>query len=322
MRRIAIVLFCSVLLALSWWRSPLPSADSDPRVTFAALPLPDRPAFGPGLSLEGVWVLRGEGDDFGGYSALVSLGNGNLLSASDRGRYLRFADPSRGEPQPRMGWFLMKPNEDKREADCESLTRDPATGTLWASYEHSNAIVRADTRGRRQRTVRPAAMRDWPSNGGPEAMLRLADGRFLVLSESREGWFARIGPALLFPSDPAEGAKPVTFHFQPPSGYRPTDLGQLPDGRILVLVRAMQFVPPGFSAKILIADPADIREGETWEGKIIADLAAPLPEDNYEGLAVEPADDGSATVWVISDDNRTSFQRTILLKLHWQPQVR
>ena len=163
-------------------------------------------------------------------------------------------------------------------------------------------------------------MQGWSSNGGPEAFVRLADGRFLVLAEMRDGWFSSGGPALLFPSDPVEGAQPVRFRYDAPPGTQPTDMAQLPDGRVLILHREVVLgVPPRFAATIVLADPKQIRAGQVWSGKVIARIASPLPSDNFEGLAIEPLAHGGARVWVISDDNQISFQRTILLKLRWAP---
>ncbi|MDD3799889.1 MAG: esterase-like activity of phytase family protein, partial [Novosphingobium sp.] len=273
MKRTAALVLACLLLALSWWRSPLLPGSNDPHVAFTPLSLAGLPDPGPDLVLDRAWELTGGGESFGGYSALAALGDGNMLAVSDRGRFLRFGDPSRDVPQPRMGWFLIASTDDKREVDCESLTRDPATGTLWAGYEQSNAIVRADAWQGHVRTVHPAAMRDWPSNRGPESMLRLADGRFLVLSESRDGWLSSTGPALLFPSDPVEGAQPVAFHFRSPMAYRPTDMAQLPDGRVFILLRRLVWpMPPRFAWKIAIADPAEIRKDGTWTGKVVANL--------------------------------------------------
>ena len=320
LRRLAILAICAVLLALSWWRSPLPPPDRDMRVSFTPIVLAKTPQLAPGLTLERAWLVEGKGDDFGGYSALASFGDGGLLALSDLGRYLRFRDPSRGDPQPRMGFFLNSEAKDKRQVDSESLTHDPETGRLWIGYEQSNAIVRTDAQGHDPHTVRPAAMRGWASNGGPEAMVRLADGRFIVLAESRDGWFSTTGPALLFPHDPVAGAKPERFRYDAPARSLPTDIAQLPDGRVLILHRQVVLgVPPGFASKLVLADPAAIRQGKAWKGTVIATLEPPLPSDNFEGLAVDPQADGSAVVWVISDDNQISFQRTILLKLRWKP---
>src|SRR5690606_34492929 len=105
----------------------------------------------------------------------------------------------------------------------EAVTSDPRTGRLWAAYENSNLIERRGPAGAVER-VRPAAMQDWPSNAGPEAMVRLADGRFVVLSEGRASWMSTVTDGLLFPGDPVDGAEPVRFRFAPPRGSRPVDM--------------------------------------------------------------------------------------------------
>lgn len=325
LRRIAILGLCAVLLALTWWRSPLPRPNYTGGVTFTPIPLAQPVKLAPGLqgaglTLERAWVLKSKNGHFGGYSALAALGGGRLLTLSDMGRYMRFSDPARGDPQARMGRFLNTSEQDKRRVDAESMTRDPATGRLWVGYEQTNALVRTDAQGARSASVRPPEMRGWSSNSGPEAMVRLADGRFIVIAEERGGWFSDTGPALLFPSDPVAGARPVQFRYAASKGTRATDMAQLPDGRVLILHRAVVMgLPPRFSSQIALADPAAIRKGGVWTGDVIATLESPLPSDNYEGLAIDPQRDGSAVVWVISDDNGLSFQRTLLLKLRWTP---
>jgi hypothetical protein len=59
-----------------------------------------------------------------------------------------------------------------------------------------------------------------------------------------------------------------------------------------------------------------------WRTDTLADLQLPLPMDNYEGLAIEPADTGNLALWLISDDNNMRYQRTLLLKLEWRPNER
>lgn len=320
MRRAAILALCAILLALSWWRSALPSQNHDGAVRFTALDVSAMPpAPGSQFAVAGAWVLASNGDDFGGYSALEVLPTGHFLALSDRGRLLIFSDPSLGAPLARMGWFLAADTQDKRAVDIEDSTLDPARGMLWVSYEQRNAIVRVGADRTGPHTVRPLAMRDWPENRGPEAMTRLADGRFIVLSESGHGWFDTSGPALLFPGDPVEGAVPVSFSFRALRFFRPTAMAALPDGRVLILVRRLLWpVPARFSARLLIADPRDIRPGQVWEGREVARFAAPVPVDNYEGLAVRREPGGHISVWIISDDNNALSQRTILLKLDWR----
>jgi hypothetical protein len=72
----------------------------------------------------------------------------------------------------------------------------------------------------------------------------------------------------------------------------------------------------------MVADPARVRAGEAWRGEVVAELDDPLPTDNYEGLAVTQSGNGGVVIWLISDDNSATFQRTLLLKLEWQPDAR
>lgn len=266
----------------------------------------------------GAWELRSSNAHFHGYSALAFLGDGTLLALSDRGRKLLFPAPGRSGVVA-MGRFSAPAHgDDKRLADIEAVTRDPRTGRLWVAYEDSNLIERHEPGGAVERAD-PAAMRNWPSNAGPEAMVRLEDGRFIVLSEGRVNWTGDETHGLLFPDDPVDGAEPVRFLFAPPQGSRPVDMAQLPDGRVLVLTRTIEWgFPPRFSSKLVIADPAQIAEGATWRGNVVAEIAAPLPTENYEGLALARGADGETIAWVISDDNQSIFQRTLLLKLAWR----
>ena len=97
-----------------------------------------------------------------------------------------------------------------------------------------------------------------------------------------------------------------------------SDAAAMPDGRVVILLRAIDPpFPPFFKGMLLVADPADIAAGREWPWHKLADLEEPLPLDNYEGLAIVP-DATGVTLWLISDDNLSRLQRTLLLELHWQ----
>ena len=271
-----------------------------------------------GLQVAGAWHLRSPNFHFSGYSALVALGDGTLLAATDHRRELRFSPPGAARRQVRYAFFAPEP-DFQTLIDLEALARDPASGRLWAAYERTNHIERYDG-VHATGMARPRAMRSWPDNRGPEAMTRLADGRFVVLSEGSPHWFAADLPGLVFAGDPVAGAEPASFRFRPPEDFLPVDMAQLPDGRVLILLRAIRWgLPPTFESMLVVADPRRIRPGERWAWREVAHLAEPLPMDNYEGLAVEPGEEGTLVLWLISDDNRSRFQRTLLLKLLWRP---
>jgi hypothetical protein len=317
-RLLVLALLIAGLAPGTWLRSAIPPYD--PREPLEVREIAMAPWAAGEVRLLGAWELRSRNRHFHGYSALAVLHDGMLLAASDRGRKLRFIAPDAGSPAARFSAFSGRRTDSKWLSDLEALTLEPATRRIWAAYEGANEIVRYRRDFSEEARVAPLAMQGWPANGGPEAMVRLRDGRFIVLAENDPALLARDMPGLLFPFDPVDGAEPAGFRFLPPEGYRPVDMVQMPDGRVLILLRKVEWsLPPRFAAQLVLADPAEIVPGGAWQGQLMAELAPPLPMDNYEGMAVVPAEGGGSLVWLISDDNQMSFQRTLLLKLLWRP---
>lgn len=198
-----------------------------------------------------------------------------------------------------------------RHADIESVTRDPATGEYWLGFESFNGVGRYDSTHGFVAASQPSAMRNWPINSGSEAMVRLRNGRFLILPEHR-------AQGLLLFSDPTKEGRTQTFAFHLPDPYFATDMAELPDGRVLILARGLEWGLPPFTARLYLADPADIRAKTVWTPQLVAELDRLLPRENYEALAVVPQDDGSLVLWIASDDNLAVLQRTLLARLRWR----
>lgn len=274
------------------------------------------------------WELESANSDFGGYSALAVTDNRRFLALSDAGSLAGFTLPPDAVPvlagQATSRSFvaaLPSPGDRsvrKEDRDSEGMTHDPASGRFWISYEHNHAIRRfAPSFSRLEAVTRPAAMRDWPINGGAETIVRLVDGRFLVLAEVASGPDGST-QGLLFSSDPTDpDAQLLRFGYRAPAGYRATDAAQLPDGRLLVLNRRFSIFE-GVSAKVTIIDPANIKTDSVLAGRVLLTLKSPFPVDNMEGIAVRHAH-GQTSVWIISDDNYAPFQRTLLLQFEWLP---
>ncbi len=312
---LAVALLCA---PGTWLRSDLSTTGAE-RITVTRLAGP-RPLAAPGWTLAGTWHYRGTGLRFGGMSALLALEDGRLRAFSDRGYRWDLSAPDQSAAAPAgtasalveqpvaRGWAMDL-------TDIEAATRDPAQGTYWLGFEQTHVIHRytaADA---------PAGLRDltdevdWDSNAGIEAMVRLADGRFVVLPEGQ----AR---GLLFADDPVTGGAPKTFRMiMPATGFKITDAAQLPDGRLLVLLRKLvrpspQAWPP-FASLLAIAPVPEA--GATFAPKIALQLGGVLPRENYEGLALRARADGRVDVWLIADDNVSVFQRTLLAKLVFTP---
>lgn len=263
---------------------------------------------------------------FGGYSSLTVVGDrftllsdgGNVvgftMGADWRLRGLRFANLPAG---PGTGW-------EKRDRDTESMTVDPSSGRIWVGYENYNAIWRyAPGFVAAEAAAQPAAMASWPDNGGPESLLRLADGRFVTISEERhvprqrwrgaEAVRLHTRDALIFAGDPTAPQQPRHFAYVPDGRFDPADATQLPNGDLLVLDRAFS-LPFRFSNRLSVIRAADVAPGAVVRGRLLATLAAPLIHDNFEGVAVT-REGGATIVWLVSDNNQQLLlQRTLLLK--------
>lgn len=251
---------------------------------------------------------------FGGFSALAVRGDRFTL-LSDGGNVATFRMDAHGAVSaPRFGALPAGPGTGwrKLDRDSESLVIDPVTGVAWVGFERANAIWRyAPGFGRAEGAVRPPEMRRWRANGGPESMARLSDGRVLVIAEERTRGPGR--QALLFAGDPTlGGGRPLRFRYMPPAGFDPSDVTQLPDGRVLVLNRWWG-LPLRFRSALVVFDPRRVRPGAVVAGEEIARLAPPLQHQNFEGVAAT-VEAGRTMLWLVSDDDQNAWEQTLLLK--------
>jgi len=308
-RRIAVIaLLLALLLPAQFLRSP-PRISENPGVTLAPLPFAQTENWPEGLTLTGFWQIGTNDWRMGGWSALVARDDGLLEAFSDRGARV-LLDPSGAFHMAEIVSLPPIPVERRYIVDIEAATMDRESGQLWLALEYHNAVVRFDPSGH-ARAIRPKAMRRWGINKGAEAMARLSDGRFILFRET--------GGGLLFPGDPLAGGASEPFAFDPPGGFQPSDAALLPDGRLLILLRRLELKFPPFDAMLVLADPTGLEAGGTLEMEPLANLVPGLPRENYEGLAVTPAADGSLDIWLVSDDNMAGFQRSLLVRLNWNP---
>ncbi|HEX8485028.1 esterase-like activity of phytase family protein [Sphingomonas sp.] len=279
-----------------------------------------------GLVFLGGVSLTSRDPAFGGFSAL-SVDGDRFTLLSDGGNIVRFQMGADWQPHalafsnlpagPRTGW-------DKRDRDSEAMAVDPATRRVWVAFENTNAIWRYDpawTRGEAQ--ARPAAIRKWSQNGGPESLALMPDGRFVAISESSHvpprAWSGskamrlRTRDARMFFGDPTgRNVRQARFAYVPAGRYDPADAAALPNGDLIVLDRDFA-LPFRWSNRLSIVRAADVAAGKVARGRLIATLAAPLIHDNFEGLAVT-REGGDAILWLVSDDNQMAIQRSLLLK--------
>ncbi|MCK0098998.1 esterase-like activity of phytase family protein [Qipengyuania sp. S6317L1] len=274
-----------------------------------------------GWRVEGVWHYSTEPSlRFGGFSGLLAVGGGRLRAFSDRGFLFTFIEPDRAEESPEMRLIAGLPFNDPalypRLWDIESVTRDAGPrGDYWVGFENTHAIHRFSFRTEPEEyRIFDTLVEDWYANAGLEAMVRLTDGRFVILPEGRD-------EALLFDGDPVEGGEPLILAYEnPAAGFAVTDLAQMPDGRVLMLMRDLDWSSyPPFAGKLAIMDAPEAGSKEPLRPRVLFDFEGVLPPENYEGIAVRAHEDGGVTVWIISDDNIAAMQRTLVAKLTYTP---
>ena len=310
-RRVLIVLLILGLAPVIWLRQPVPPQNDAQVVSAALLPLPRNPGdLGP-FRLTGAWHLTSQHSDFGGFSAVVWPAPNRLTMFSDSGVRLDMPMP-RIFGTVRIARLMPNINGMKASRDVEAAALDSDGQTVWLALEGRNVFMRAVPGQVPPTVVAAPEMAGWPKNSGPEAMTRLRDGRFLVLAEGG-------GPAhegRLLPHAPDGTDRSVHFRYIAPDNYRPTDVAELPDGRVLIVLRELRWpMPPRFGTKLALADPTTIRRGQDWIGTVLASLDGTGLEENYEGLAIEPGPAGTLNAWLISDNNNAATQRTLLLRL-------
>jgi len=264
----------------------------------------------------GELVWRGgvelEAPGLGGLSAL-RWHDGRLYSVIDDGRWAAFVPVEQGGMLTgirdlSMGDLLGPDGEKlagKAAGDAESLTRSARGGWL-VGFERDHRIWRYPTLSSRAEPtgIDPQTILGvLNDNSGVEALA--GDERSLFLCAERVVDFAQ--PNCLRQSGGIITPAPV----RPPDtiaalGGVPTDADRGADGTTYVLFRS--YSPADGSGAAIMAIGPDL------ERRTLAVLRPPLTLDNMEGLAVRE-EAGRTFLYLVSDDNFSSRQRTLLLKV-------
>ena len=109
------------------------------------------------------------------------------------------------------------------------------------------------------------------------------------------------------------GPQTGTFSLRRSDDFDVSDAAFLPDGDLLVLERKFSFAA-GVAIRIRRIAGAAIRPGALLDGPVLLVADSHYQIDNMEGLAVRTTADGKTLLTLISDDNNSIFQRTLLLQ--------
>jgi hypothetical protein len=274
--------------------------------------MPDSPATTRvgNFPFAGALVLTStQSDRLHGLSDLEVDGDGRLMAVSDfgwlwrarlmldRDRRLTGIDASTIEPLTDLDGH---PLRDKAESDAEGLAV-LADGSFLVSFEEHHRIWRYPP-NLGPPTPMPTPDTAMPFNSGMEALA--ADptaGReaYLVGVESTGGvWSCEIAAA----------CQPLRTIERSDTAFGLVALRRASGDRTIALLRAF-----------------DERRGnriwiEIFKGSALVDrleMAPPMTIDNFEGLAVTEQSGEGLRLYLLSDDNATTRQQTILMAFDW-----
>jgi hypothetical protein len=274
--------------------------------------------------------LEIESDDpeFGGLSALrVMLGGTSFHAISDQGNWLRGDIIRDGDTLVAIGNAEIGPvlAEDgaplasRWEHDTESLAYDGITAFVASEVE--NRIYRfaigADGLVARAEPLNvPTEIGVLDSYYGLESLSIMPimsrwPGALIALAEDDPYGKGRI-PGWVIP----ETGAALRFSILKKEGFRLTDCAFLPGGDLLVLERKQTVWEP-VQCRLRRIALLEIGEGAELEGTIVfaADAAAQI--DNMEGLSIHRDVTGATILTMVSDNNTSVLQRSLILQWKW-----
>lgn len=263
---------------------------------------------------------------FGGLSGLrLSDDATRAFAIADEGRWVEFslrtgADGSlTGVGDGRIGAIAGRDGGslggEKVRGDAEGLAALP-DGTLLISFERDHRLNRyAGWPPVAAPEAVPAPPGHTPqANEGMEALTALPDGRLLAMSEGltaeRDG--ATVWQGMLA----ADASAPdwQAFHLPQDSDLAPVAARPGPDGRYLYWLERGYSMLAGLRVKLKRAPLALVQPGALLQPEELAFLKAPLTLDNFEGLWLHRGSAGETLVTLLSDDNYSGMQRTLLVR--------
>jgi hypothetical protein len=273
--------------------------------------------------------LQSDYRGFGGLSSLRTDATGQRLTAiSDQGQWLTAkidmeAGRLSGLSEARMAAVLGpggRPLARTGDWDTESLWIEG--GTAWIGVERTHRIFRFDTFGREGVLARgtptpvPMGSERFAGNRGIEALGLLPRpsplaGTLIAISERALNAAGDIRGYLIGPGPARE------IFVKRTNDFDVTDLAFLPGGDMLLLERWFS-AWRGVAFRIRRIDLATIRAGATLDGPIIlsADMTSQI--DNMEGIAVHRNGEGETIVTLVSDNNFSFLQRTLMLQFAYR----
>ena len=271
------------------------------------------------LELVGAFELRSGDPDFGGISA-AKLDGARLYLLSDRSTLFEIDWPDAAVSDQGLELPVAAKRRlttaGGRPLDAEALVLGRSGDVLVGDETEGRVFTFArGTSTPKGKPIRlPGAFAEaGAANQGLETLARLPDGGLLAIVE---GATAEDGSHAVAVLDEA-GTRILAYRAG--DGFQVTDADVAADW-LIVLERRLSLIG-GWHSRIVAVALGELQsEGPgPIAGRELAVIAGPILGENYEGLAARTESDGSIRMLIVADNNFSSFQRTQLLALRWQP---
>ncbi len=281
-----------------------------------------------GLVWRGGVQMSSDAMQFGGLSGIAFLTPEQKLAfVSDRGWFIsgQLIYDENGHPLELIGVSAEAiqnskgqdlPRQFARDAEAIApIARDGKIAAVRVGFENLTRVADFDViDGRPGGAAREVAIPDWlthlRTNDSLEAVCIAPDaspvaGSSMLITEGDETPDGNIAAFMRGNRD--RGA----FSIVKTEGVNPTDCAFLPNGDMVLLERGVGLL--GFVMQVRRIAADDIRPGAVLAGDVIL-TASGGAIDNMEGIAVHPGPDGETRISLVSDDNYSGWERTLLLE--------
>ena len=214
-----------------------------------------------------------------------------------------------GRPITARGWF-----------DSESIAIDGSqidNSHVYIGLERVNQVLRFDfskgfTRSRGEVVSMPAAVKKLPYNKGLEALVFVPKGQPLAgtLIALSERGLDGDGNLIAFL---VGGPTPGPFSVRRTEKFDISDATLLPSGDLLVLERKFSLVE-GLHVRIRRIPLKSLAPDALVDGPVIFEADLGNEVDNMEGIDAFMTAEGDTVLTMVSDDNFSLLQRTLLLQ--------
>lgn len=284
---------------------------------------PHRRQFGA-LEFRGGLQLSSSDRNFGGLSAIhVRPDGAHFVAVTDKAQWLRgriiyrdgapagIADAVMapmlgpdGKPLTGRGWF-----------DTEALAED--AGALYVGIERAHQIVRFDfakggLAARGMPIAVPPSFARLPANKGIECLAVAPNagplaGALIAVSERGLDAAGNVRGFLI------GGKMAGEFSVSRKDDFDIVDCALTPDGDFLLLERFFSW-RSGIAMRIRRVPLTALRPGAVLDGPALIEADLGYQIDNMEGMSVHRAANGETILTLVSDDNFSLIQRTLLLQ--------